>query len=217
MVAERPMSVTGESAVSVTSADDEVIRRIGMPGVPTYYQITQNGGNRRWWIENRDYEWLRTMEWLLLRGVPLKSREWPSPAPIYTYTKCRRIEDMPMTSASIDIVSDRLREIWEREAPGAVQFWPVRVEPVGCEPVTGQYWAVNWLAVVDCLAPESFDEDERGRFVQFCIVDRKRIPSDVKIGVVRGYEVQRFIRSDLKRKMIAEGIIGPQYLSLGQV
>lgn len=184
-----------------------------------FWSLTQNGGakSRRLYVQCEQLEWSKIMRTHLWNGTPIAMYEWPEPVPVFVYTTKTVFEDMLWSSSSNEIVSDRLRHIWEHEAPGAAQYLPVQLSGPGVEECPHKYWAVLWRRQIDCLAEESFDEDERGRFVQFCIINVARIPNDAVLGAVKDFLPQRIIRNDLKLKMKKAGIIGPRFSPIVQV
>lgn len=184
-----------------------------------FWSLSQNGGvkSRRLYVQSEQVEWSRIMREHLWRGTSIAPSEWPDPLPVFAYTTRTVFEDMLWSSSSNEIVSDRLRDLWEREAPGSAQYLPVELSGPGVEECPHRYWAVLWRRHIDCLAEESFGEDERGRFVQFCIIDTARIPEDAVLGAVKGFLPRRIIRNDLKLMMKNVGITGPQFSPIAQV
>jgi hypothetical protein len=164
---------------------------------------------RKFMINAEDSVWGQRVRPRLREGEPLKPSEWPKVPPLHTVDeKYNKVDDYPAVGDGYVVVSQIVRELWEAEAPGAAQYLPIRLEGPG---VVKQYWAVNWLCLIDCLDEQSYDEDANGRFVQVPIIDANRIPDDQVLGAVKDFTPLRILRNDLRLKMIKAGITGVRF------
>ncbi|MBL8991380.1 MAG: hypothetical protein JNJ48_07350 [Phycisphaerae bacterium] len=151
----------------------------------------------------------------LRKGKPLRAGEWPSPAPLFVYDQRPPVfEDFPVPNSDICVASDPLRAFLEREAPGACEFLPIRIQGPGIESVPHRFWAINWIRVFDCLDPRSMEQTEDGPRVAVPVIDPSQIPLDGVLGLLGGYQVVRLIRNDLRLKLIRAGFTGLDYYSI---
>jgi hypothetical protein len=159
----------------------------------------------------RDDAWSWKMWPRLCSGKRLPKSGWPEPPPVFTYEKPPRtvFEDLLWPIDDFYIVSSRLREFLEREAPGAAEYLPVTIEGPRCEEAPA-YWIMNFIRVFDCLEEEeSMNTDETGRrFIEVPVIDPARVPPDGVLGLLGGFTVARIMRADLKKKYDAAGFLG---------
>jgi hypothetical protein len=159
----------------------------------------------------KDDAWSWNMQVRLREGKPLPKREWPKSPPVFTYEKPPRtvFEDLLWPVRDFFLVSTRLRQFLEVEAPGAAEYLPIRLEGPRCEEAP-DYWAMNFLRVFDCLdEDESMNTDETGRrFVEVPVIDPSRAPPDGVLGLLGGFTVSRIMRADLKKKYDKAGFLG---------
>ncbi|MBL8875872.1 MAG: hypothetical protein JNM86_08770 [Phycisphaerae bacterium] len=115
-------------------------------------------------------------------------------------------------------MSPRLRSFLEKEAPGAAEYLPVRIEGPGSEKLP-PYWAMNFLKVFNCLdEDESINTDERGgKFVEVPVIDPSRVPSDGVLGLLGGFQVLRLMRADLKRKYEEQKFLGGFFMKVASI
>jgi hypothetical protein len=188
---------------------------------PRFWSYCINPGRRstRWEVEEQDEAWAWRTRVRLREGRPMGPGEWPSPPPVFVYTSVKCFEDIPWPRrVSIFIVSDRLRALLEAEAPGAAEYLPVHLQGPRSRELPGPYWVMNWVRLLDCLDEEaSMDEDEKGRFVQVPVIDPSRIPPDATLGLLKGYEVVKLIRDDLRIKIEKAGLTGLKYSPIAQL
>jgi hypothetical protein len=60
--------------------------------------------------------------------------------------------DFLVITPSLSVVSDRVKVMIEQIAGGEVEFLPIKIHIVGCNPITElMYWAIHILNVVDAL------------------------------------------------------------------
>lgn len=91
----------------------------------------------------------------LLSRQPPKRVEWPRGVVLHALTR-GPLEDMPWSFdfSARPLVSARLKALFERVAPGKIQYLPVRVryrkEPI----MRARYWVANFLDEVDGLDEE---------------------------------------------------------------
>lgn len=155
--------------------------------------------------------------WRLSDGIRVD--DWNSD----TIVECETpgpIEDMPWVGPNIHVVSDRLRALLEKYAPGAGQYLPVRMMSNGLALDVGHYWVVNWLHLVDCIDWKKSVYEEStltpGRYFFFLLViDPQRI-QDHSILRIRHFDVQTLIRDEIRRILESENITGPQYYNIWQ-
>jgi hypothetical protein len=136
------------------------------------------------------------------------------------------LEDVPWSMpGGAPIVSDRVRAVFEREAPGQVQFVPLAITRRG-KPIDGpQYWIMNLLHVVDC-----FDRKRSGYstevedgvlkyFFEFngLVLNCGRVPSHVKVFRVEHFEETMVMRAEPRQALDADAITGMQYRDIRQV
>jgi hypothetical protein len=94
-------------------------------------------------------------------------------------------EDLPVCVDQSFIVSSRLKEDLENRAPDHAQYLPVSVERA---PRGSSYWVANWLHMIDCAV--------RKGNLEFSI-DSSRIPSNIVIGRILGFNIKVIGRRDL--------------------
>lgn len=122
-----------------------------------------------------------------------------------TVAECDRkgpVEDMPWCSPHGYVVSQRIREILERMAPGNCQFLPVTVQYKRRTIDAGPYWVLNILNVVDCLdMVKSTIRPSKvlpsGMAVLEMVIRHELIPGNVLICRVKHDEFNVLIRSDV--------------------
>lgn len=109
-----------------------------------------------------------------------------------------------MFGNDIWIVSDRLRDFLEREAPDCAEFLDVNIVGPQRQSLYKNYWAVNWLHAWDCQP----DKD----WPQF---DVALIPEDGVIGVIagRGWAISGAViaRDHLCKRMKEANFIGLRF------
>ena len=166
--------------------------------------------NKCWrWTPAVEYDkWLSDQQPHFQGDYPPPSA-WPNPAPLWHFSSLPTsgATDAPYDIGQCVIVSARLREFFEREAPQQLTFYPVRVHGPGSDRLPA-YYVVRFDCAWDCLHPYAWDEDSNGRFVAFPLLARNSIPVDSVIGCVKHFGVLRLMRSDLKRKLLKEGFTG---------
>jgi len=191
-----------------------------MKSTDLFWTISPYGERRTLWqMFPTDDDWSWNMGERLRKGRSMTRSQWPSPPPVWTYDKVKTFEDMPWGIRDFHIVSDRLRAFLEVEAPGAAQYMPIALRGPRQKEIPCSYWAMNFVRVFDCLDEEhSMNVDDTGRrYVEFPVIDPRRIPEDGVLGLLKEYEVDRIIRDDLRRKIIKEKFVGPQFYQIGQL
>lgn len=178
-------------------------------------------GRRRWEITCDDEAWIWPIRVRLREGKRMASGEWSVAKARFTYSQVAEFEDIPRVVGygCMLLCSDRLRAFFEAEAPGAAEYLPIRIDGPRSREMPGPYWAVNMLRLFDCLdEKESMDVDENGkRFVQIPVVDISRVPSDGVLGLLKGYQVVRLIRNDLRLKFQKAGFTGAWFQRIAEI
>jgi|GEM_PF-2342731 len=175
----------------------------------TYWCLECSAGtlkSGRWDLTCSDDEWDHRMEARCAAGRPLSPDEWPDPPPRYTYSRVGPKPDVRhVPLGGVWIVSEPLRRFLEQEAPGAAEFWPVRVEGPGRSTLHESYWAVNFLHAWRC----SVNSGRR--------IDPDRVPADQRLGIVTDDGQHRrslLVRRDLKLLLQRARFIGLRYRRL---
>lgn len=188
----------------------------------SYWSWNYDGSNRhgRTSVTAVDEDWSRYKGcglWIGRRRSATKS--WPDPAPTFkVLNNFKTIEDLLWPLEDYYLVSPRLREFLEKEAPGAAEYLPVRIEGPGSDRLP-PYWAMNFLRVFNCLdEDESINTDETGRrFVEVPVIDPLRVPPDGVLGLLGGFQVMRLMRHDLKRKYEEQKFLGGFFSKVASV
>lgn len=184
--------------------------KVDTPKRPTFWEISHVTLKKKRWVWDPSDE---SDDWLWLNRHHLwgegKMPDWPKPSPLFTFeeTPSGAPYDTPAPTLSYLIVSNQLRKFFERETPGALAYYPVRVKGPFSDELP-RYYACRFCHVWDCLHPYAWDEDENGRFVSFPVLDESKIPKDGLIGSVKHYEVEWLMHDSIKRKIAAEGFTG---------
>lgn len=151
----------------------------------------------------------------------MKPGEWCAEHARFTYRHVDQFEDIPSVFGygCVMLVSDRLRRFLEIEAPDAAEYLPVQIDGPRADEMPGPYWAVNMLRLFDCLdEEESMDVDEDGkRFVQVPVVDVSRVPPDGVFGLLKGFQIVRLIRNDLRLKFKKAGFTGAWFERIAEI
>lgn len=176
-----------------------------------YWELSSRGGveSRRMVLSTDDDKWLFQYSSALSGGGFIDEAVWKPP--VYTVEQMPTIEDMPWALGGVELVSDRLRELWVREAPGCVQFLRANIQGSGAGSCPHRYWVVNWLKTLDWLHAESFREDERRRYVHVPILDAKRVNPHEHMGVLKDFHPMRIVSSRIRSIMKKNGMAGPFY------
>lgn len=172
----------------------------------TYWRLECAAGTLKsglWDLVCRDDDWDDRMRDRLAEGRPLSPDEWPDPPPLYTY---RRVGSKPdvrcIMRGGVWIVSGALRRFLEREAPGAAEYLPVRVEGPSRSTLHESYWAVNFLHRWRCSVDSGHE------------IDPDRIPADQRLGLIADdgcFRRSILVRRDLKLLLQKAGFIGLRY------
>lgn len=128
----------------------------------------------------------------------------------------RSLEDMPWMICSNDTVSQRMREFLEREAPGDLQYLPIKTTFRGKPVPEATYWVIKALRYLDCIdiakSEYKTDEDEPGRyFFQRIVFELNNIPPNVMVFRAVHDEIPLYIRTELRDKIVAAGLTGCQF------
>lgn len=144
----------------------------------------------------------------------MASGEWPFKAAAFRCKDAKPPSDVLGLASDYFVVSERLRKYLETESPGALEFLPARLLDVNGRDTKLKYWVVNWVRVLDIMDKKaSLNRDENGRvFVEVPLIDMALAPPDGVLGLLGGFEVVRLIRSDLMKKIKAEGFTGFQFI-----
>jgi len=109
-----------------------------------------------------------------------------------------------MFGNDVFIVSKRFREVFERAAPGAAEFLPVRIMGTSRGGRVERYWAVNWLRVFECQPDPDIAE-----------IDASCVPPNGAAGVIAGTGWwcggEIIVRRDVKREMERAGLVGVRF------
>jgi hypothetical protein len=119
-------------------------------------------------------------------------------------------DDCPWPVAEMFIVSDRLRKILEKAAPGNCQFFPMKVTCNG-KPCDLVYW-VLYVDSVDCADQEQSGRTHDGSIWDPVIVE-SRVPSSVQLfrvwdPVKDSSDLRILVRDSLRRLLIKEKVTG---------
>jgi hypothetical protein len=148
---------------------------------------------------------------LLFQGQRIKTSSRP---PLVEITSQVPLEDMPWDHG-LPIVSTRLRDLLEQEAPGHAQFIQVRLGGPEWLLPTNHYFIVNWLNLIDCIDRRKSEyEGEPGtnEFVPVRIViNYGAIPQAVKIFRLKHMASTVLIDEKVATVIKASGISGPQF------
>lgn len=178
-----------------------------------FWKWSYTGANRhgRTLVRAVDEEWSRYKGCGLWIGRRKSAKAvWQSPPPVFRIlNKFKVVEDLLLAVEDYYLVSPRLREFLEKEAPGAAEFLPIRIEGPGSDRLP-PYWAINFMRVFSCLdEDESINTDETGRrFVEVPVIDPSKVPPDGVLGLLGGFQVLRLMRHDLKRKYEEQKFLG---------
>lgn len=178
---------------------------------PIYWKLSSCGGvdSRRMIIDIEDDKWLFHYSYVLSGGGVIDGLVWNMP--MCVIKQMPRAEDMPWSFGGVDLVSDRIKAVWEREAPDCVQFLPVELRGPGSDCCSYSYWAVNWLKKLDWLHEASYQEDETGRSVHIPILDSAKIDHREQMGVLQDFHPMRIVSGRIRSIMKKSGITGPFY------
>lgn len=129
-------------------------------------------------------------------------------------------QDMPWTYGYAQTVSDRLRKFFILEAPGCVQFLPVKAFLGDQEMPQNSYWVANWLCVIDCIdwrlsKIRNKIPNPRAKLIWPRIIDLNKA-HQAPLFIVKEQPSLVLIRSDLKDKLQYEGFTGCQYYKIEQ-
>lgn len=129
------------------------------------------------------------------------------------------LEDMPW-AGDVPVVSNRLKLLIDRHAPGCAQFLPAIMYFNGIPLDCGAYWIVNWLTVADCIdwnnSVFTVSSDGANKRTFKRIVIRSAIIAVYPILRVKEYEVMTLIRSDIKQIFDDNRITGCQYRKVNE-
>jgi hypothetical protein len=175
----------------------------------------------KWWTLKDDFkcplvpvddDWSWGMRGRLRQGTPLSKREWPKTPPVFVH-KSKIMVDIPSPDRDIYIVSSRLRAFLEAEAPDAAEYYPVTLRGPGGMERHGEYWAMNFIRVFDCLdRDKSMNIRADGTpFVEMPVIDGSLIPPDGVLGLVKDFRVMRLVRNDLRLKIKKAGFTGVRF------
>lgn len=132
-----------------------------------------------------------------------------------------RVEDMPWCGTAY-VVSKRLRQFLETEAPGHAQFFEAEVtgpkKLIQTLDPALPYYIVNWLHIVDCidLKKSEYDVDEEpGEDPDYTFyrmaLNPAKVPRNVHIFRLERDCTTTVIDSRLAEKIKKAGFIGPQF------
>lgn len=181
----------------------------------TFWQFTSSGGavRKRWCLSFEDEPLGRRLRFRSIQGKRMTRDEILLQPPVLLYDTLR-MEDMPSVAQSVHVVSDRLRQFLEEQAPDTAEYFPVEIVGPGQDQIKTKYWAINWIAQFDCLHEQSYNEDDDGRYVEVPIIDVSRIPQGERVGLLSGFSVVTLMREDLKKQIASLGFTGPQFYKI---
>jgi hypothetical protein len=138
----------------------------------------------------------------------------PKTIPSITFTT-RKFEDMPWCGI-LQVVSAKLRDLIEKEFPGHAQFVPLRVTGKSSDL---EFFAVNWLHVVDCidlaksevLSSETNAQGDVEYDFDRIVIDSKRVPESVFVYRLRHMEVTVMCDTLVRDAFRKHKITGPQF------
>lgn len=130
------------------------------------------------------------------------------------------LQDMPwiITIGILDVVSDSLKEFLEDEAPGCVQFLPLRAFYERDELPKHSYWVANWLRVVDCIdwrLSKVRNKDPKVKLIWPRIIDLNKT-GNAPLLIVKEQPGLILIRSDIKQGLQQQGMTGCQFGEIEQ-
>lgn len=162
----------------------------------------------RWSLDvGKDDEWT----WLLFKGQRLD--HWVEPTLAAEYDG--PLEDMPWVGFA-HVVSTRFKDYLDAEYPGHAQFLPVHITRRGKPMKIPQYWAVNWLHLIDCIDHEqsiyrvNYYEGIKKLSMDRLVVDLRKVPEHVKIWRVLDYDVC-IARDEVREKLYQTDFVGFQF------
>ena len=162
----------------------------------------------RWGVSaGKTFEWT----WLLNNGQPIDQWNTPSMAA----ESDGPLEDMPWVGFA-HVVSTRFREFLEAEYPGHAQYLPVHITRHGKPMKIPQYWAVNWLHLIDCIDHERSDykvnyyDGIKKLSMNKLVVDLKKVPEHVKIWRVLEYSIC-IARDEVRTRLYQTDFVGFQF------
>lgn len=147
----------------------------------------------------------------LIDGVPIN--DWDGSLVV----RCEEpgpLEDFPW--ANEHVASERLRQLWEKHAPGCAQYLPLTLMLSDGTPIQDRYWLVNWLHTVDFLDRTYSDYAASNEHTTYfdVVVNGTAIPDHKPICRMKGSPSFVVIRDDIKRAIEHAGITGCQFYSV---
>lgn len=161
-----------------------------------YFKLASVADEKRGWLWYLDQP-LPQDYWLRYRRASMFGT-WGKPYPLYTYQDTDYLYDKPDAVDSSVIVSDRAREVLEREVPSAFQYLPIRVSGPGSSTLPN-YWIANWLPIIDCVIGDEY---------------YAKLIGDSRVGLVKGDELMDIWRSDLVGKIKAAKLTGFRFYGI---
>jgi hypothetical protein len=130
-------------------------------------------------------------------------------------------DDMPWTVSCVFAASNRLKAVLELELPSHAQFIPAQVQEKAGDAFMGdEYWALNWLHIIECMDPERSQyelvedpNEPSGSRYSFdrLVVDPRKVPDNIHIFRVREF-CTKLIVTDTGRSILEDaGITGCQF------
>lgn len=156
-------------------------------------------------------------EWWFAKGRPIREPLPPITAIAY---EDGPVEDMPWGENTLLLVSDRLRQLFEREAPGHAEFFPATILTTKKRPVRelAPFWAMNILRIIDCTHYEASEyttreEPDGSTFYSFDVhvTDSSKIPDDVVMTRILQFPNIVLVRDSVRRAVLDAGMTGCQF------
>lgn len=162
----------------------------------------------RWSLSvEKDENWT----WSLRKGLLVN--QWAEP--VLSAGEDGPLEDMPWVGFA-HVVSTRFREFLEAEYPGHAQYLPVHITRYGKPMKIPQYWAVNWLNLIECIDHERSDYKVnyyggiKKLSMNKLVVDLKKVPEHVKVWRVLDYSVC-IARDEVRTRLYQTDFVGFQF------
>ena len=131
-------------------------------------------------------------------------------------------EDVPWVGTDRLIVSERLREFLDQQAPGHAQFLPVRFRYRGKPLKTPPYFIANWLHELDCADLNRSTWAYKGglsnpeNFLFFLYLAVRKVPKDIHVFRVKHAPGSVIMRSTFITKMARVAFSGIQFYPVAQ-